>query len=321
VREAMKEASSCAGLRQVEFSISPARGRERRFLMRLDCDSDKGTLFGTCQDITERKMMEERALLSRRLAAIGSLASGVAHEINTPIQYLGNNLDYIGVALENLLDVARRESSRNGAPDAKLESRLTEYRRELPLALADMREGLERVAGIVRTLLTLSPSALQGRREVDLNALLRDLADISLGERKGNIETRLELAPEPPRVLGSPEELGQLFLNLLINAYQALEERPGGPAGGIVTVRTCVEEGWAVVDIEDNGPGIPDDIKEFIFDPFFSARRQILGSGQGLTLAQAVAGTHGGAITVSSSQGAGTVFTVRLPRGGGRAES
>lgn len=313
VREAMDEAASCAGLRQVEFSLAPEQGRERRFLMRLDCGGDAGTLFGTCQDITERKQREAKALLSRRLEAIGSLAGGVAHEINTPIQYLGDNLEYVGAALETLLDIAWGKS----APDTTREDRLPEYRRELPLALADMRDGLKRVAGIVRILLTLSPPVRQGRRQVDLNALLQGLADITLGERKASIETRLALDPELPQVTGAPEELGQLFLNLLINACQAIEERPEGPLGGVVTVRTIREKDMAAVVIEDNGPGIPDDLKASIFDPFFSARRMGRGTGQELTLAKAVAENHGGAITVSSRLGAGTIFTVRLPYDGG----
>jgi two-component system cell cycle sensor histidine kinase/response regulator CckA len=253
-----------------------------------DAGSRTGLSVALVEDVSERKRLETQLLLADRLASVGTLAAGVAHEINNPLAFVLANLD---VALEALRD--------RGAPD------------DLLRTLEDAREGGARVREIVRDLKTFSRDAGGGRAAVDVRRILRSSANLAMPEirRRGRLE--LDLA-EVPFVLGAEHRLGQVFLNLLINAAQALP--PSSPERNRVRAATRLrEDGRVVVEVADTGSGIPPEIVGRIFDPFFTTKPVGVGTGLGLAIAHTIVTDLGGEIGVRSEPGHGTTFEVSLP--------
>jgi PAS domain S-box-containing protein len=253
---------------------------------------DTGTCrfaLGVVEDVSERKQLEAQLVLADRMASIGTLAAGVAHEINNPLSFILSNLDF---ALREL-----REAG--GDP-------------ELERALQDAMDGGVRVREIVRDLRTFSRSDSDEREALDVRSVLQSAIGLAANE----VRHRAELAVDPgevPRVLGSEHRLGQVFLNLLVNAAQAIPE--AGPASRhVVRASTSTApDGWAVIEISDTGAGIPGDVLPRIFDPFFTTKPVGVGTGLGLSICHAIVVQHGGTITVESTPGQGTTFRVRLP--------
>jgi signal transduction histidine kinase len=227
-----------------------------------------------------------------RLATLGTLAAGVAHEINNPLTYLRSNLSYV-----------RGELDRLGA-DPTLQGALDE-------ALADAGEGVERVRGIVLHLMTLARFEAPEAQPVDLPATL----DLCVDMVRREIQPRARLHREYdriPRVMGDRTRLVQVFLNLLLNASQAVPE--GDPARHEVRIATRLEPDGArvVVEVSDTGCGIPEASLERIWDPFFTTKPVDQGIGLGLSICRSLVGELGGRIAVRSREGAGSTFTVWL---------
>jgi PAS domain S-box-containing protein len=263
-------------------------------------------------DISERKRMEEELTQSQRLEAIGQLAAGIAHEINTPIQFIGDNLRFLKDSFATLASVATSDrASRNVADEGELGYLLE----EVPKAVEQSIEGAGQVANIVRAMKEFSHPSTRQKQPVDLNRILKNTVVISRNEWKYVADVDTDLDPTLPPVPCLPGEIGQVFLNLIVNAAQAIakaveeHQRPRG----LITVRSRAENGYARFDIEDNGAGIPVDIRRRVFDPFFTTKAIGKGTGQGLTVAHSiVVKSHEGSITFESEEGRGTVFTVRL---------
>jgi signal transduction histidine kinase len=171
------------------------------------------------------------------------------------------------------------------------------------------------VADIVRAMRQFSHPGGGEKTWFDLNAAVRDAILVSRNEWKDVAELTMDLDPELPSVCGLPQELGQVFLNLVLNAAQAIEETRGERTGpvGTITVRTTRQDEFVTVSVADSGPGIPEEVRGRIFEPFFTTKEVGKGTGQGLSLAYAVVERHGGDISFHSSPGAGAEFAVRLP--------
>jgi PAS domain S-box-containing protein len=268
-------------------------------------------------DLTEQRRVEQELQQSNRLEAVGRLAAGVAHEINTPIQYIGDNTTFLKDAFTALRAFVERARAA-GTDPATLERTAAEldldYLLErVPGTLDRTLEGVERVATIVRA---MKEFAHQDQREVvpsDLNRALSATLEVARNEYKYVADPKVELGPLP-LVTCRPGDLNQVFLNLIVNAAHAMAEANQGTGRrGVLGVRTSVSGAEVLVEVSDTGTGIPAKIHERIFEPFFTTKEVGRGTGQGLALARSIVTQHGGQLTFTTAMGKGTTFQVRLP--------
>jgi signal transduction histidine kinase/DNA-binding response OmpR family regulator len=258
-------------------------------------------LTGTCQDVTERKKLEEQVLLAGRMAAVGTLSGGVAHEINNPLAYVLSNVDFAQQEVGGFIEHATIDEL------PKLIERLTDVHE----ALVEAREGAERVRDIVRSLKTFSMTEVgEPTAPVGLRAVLESSINLAWNE----IRHRARLVQnydEVPPVLGNETRLGQVFVNLLVNAAHAIPEGAVDSHEIRVSVRKHGDT-QVCVEIQDNGCGIsPGDMKR-IFDPFFTTKKVGSAVGLGLSICYSIVHAAGGEITVDSTPGQGSTFRVIL---------
>jgi PAS domain S-box-containing protein len=251
------------------------------------------TIVMSGRDVTERKRMRAKLMVSDRMASLGTLAAGIAHEINNPLSYVTGNLE---VAAEAMADPAV-------APSAA--------RAELAAVIADAREGAERVRKIVDGLRALSRAEDEKRVPVSPHAVLE--AAIRLTANEIRHRARLERALGPvPHVIADDGRLTQVFINLLVNAAHAVPE--GHTDAHQITVRTRTDDqGRAVIEIEDTGRGMAPDVQSRVFDPFFTTKDVGEGTGLGLSICHGIVTGLGGQIAIESTVGKGTVVRVVLP--------
>jgi signal transduction histidine kinase len=251
------------------------------------------------RDLREVADLRHRLVTSARLAAVGELAAGIAHEINNPMAFVRSNLSQ----LEGRWKEVRVELERAGRSDA-----LREALGDVDELITDSLEGVDRTVEIVRGVRNFAHPGHDGREPVDLHRLLDDALRLITPQLRGRAQVEREQG-DLPEIQGVPQQLRQVFVNLLLNASQAVAP------GGHIWVATGVEGSRAVVMIEDDGPGIPPEIIDRIFDPFFTTKPVGEGTGLGLGIAYQIVRSHGGAIRVDSAPGRGARFTVELPIG------
>ena len=286
-------------------------------------------------DVTERKRQEIELRHSQKLEAVGRLAAGIAHEINTPIQFVGDNTRFLQNSFQDELQLIHKyEQLRKAAAKGPVAAELLEevaamrenaeweyLEQEIPRAMEQMLEGLSRVSTIVRGMKEFSHVDRSNEKSPgDLNRALESTLIVARNELKyvADVETRFG---ELPPVVCHLGDLNQVFLNLLVNAAHAIESVVKGTTGkGKIVVGTRCEGDWVEITISDSGTGIPDEVREKIFDPFFTTKGVGKGTGQGLALARAiVVEKHGGTLTFETKLGEGTTFVVRLPLAGAGA--
>ena len=287
----------------------------------------RGLVLNT-RDVTERKRLELELRHAQKLESLGRLAGGVAHEINTPIQFIGDNLGFLADAFQGIsgLLATYRQAAHDGAPApvrsalqaAEDRTDLAFLLEEVPAALQQTAEGVSRVASIVRAMKAFGHLDQRVQAAADLNEALRNAALVAHSQLKGVADVGFDLDPLPA-VVCYLSDLNQVFLNLLVNAADAVADAqratPGGR--GRITLGSRLDGDHAVVSVADTGCGIPDDIREQVFDPFFTTKEVGRGTGQGLALAHTiVVERHGGTITFDSEPGRGTTFSIRLPVAG-----
>jgi PAS domain S-box-containing protein len=283
-------------------------------------------------DITDRKRTEMELRHGQKLEAVGRLAAGIAHEINTPIQFVGDNTRFLQQAFTDELRLVHKyqelqEAAAKGQVTPELVSETARIRQEadwdyleeeIPRAMEQMLEGLNRVATIVRGMKEFSHvDRTNEKAPGDLNRALESTLIVARNELKYVADLETEFANLPP-VVCNLGDLNQVFLNLLVNAAHAIEDAMKGTGRkGKISVRTKQEGDWVEIAIADSGTGIPEDAREKIFDPFFTTKEVGKGTGQGLALARAiVVEKHGGTLTFETEMGKGTTFFVRLPVSG-----
>ncbi|MBI2892566.1 MAG: PAS domain S-box protein [Deltaproteobacteria bacterium] len=270
----------------VTFEISPVRPIEFE---------GKRAYLVAARDVTERKLLQGQLLLADRLASVGTLAAGVAHEINNPLAYVIANLTYFG---DELAKLAGR------IPDGQAES--------IVEALEEAKSGAERVRRIVRDLGTFSRSDATMARPIDVRPVVESAVRMVANELRHQARLVLELGAVP-LVVADEARLGQVFVNLLVNAAQALAAaEPSREKAVRVTTRTDTG-GRAVVEVADTGPGIAPGVVGRIFDPFFTTKSVGKGTGLGLSICHGIVKALGGEISVESEVGLGTTFRVTLP--------
>ncbi len=277
-------------------------------------------------DVTEQKRLESALNHARRMESVGRLAAGVAHELNTPIQYIGDNLSYLAEAFHHVLGLVEAMHQAAAAlepSEADNHARLLQafdweyHRDEVPKALEESRRGVEQVAHIVRAMKVFSHQGGREKQDVDLHRMLQAAIDISRNEWKNVATIQTEFDPTLQIVPLHAAEFNMAVVNLIVNAAQAIAERPDLPSRpGIIIVRTkALDDAWVEIQVEDNGPGIPQEIQDRVFDAFFTTKEVGKGTGQGLTTAHhTIVDLHGGTLQFRSKPGEGTVFFIRIPR-------
>lgn len=288
-------------------------------------------------DITAREQAEQerqRIVIqlsqAQKLESIGQLAAGIAHEINTPIQYVGDNLRFLKDAfadMKTMTDVFTRvlkaAAQNEVTPELLHEARETaqstdfEYlTQEVPKAVQQALEGVDRVAKIVRAMKEFSHPGSDEKTMVDLNHAIETTVTVARNEWKYVSEVTLDLDPKLPPVPCLPGEFNQAVLNLIVNAAHAIAAVAGSgeAAKGMITVTTRKDGDWVEIRIQDTGTGIPEKIRDRVFDPFFTTKPVGKGTGQGLAIARSVVvDKHGGTIKFETEAGRGTTFIIRLP--------
>ena len=278
-----------------------------------DANGNVTGIVGTGFDITERKAAEERMASSDRLESIGRLAAGVAHEINTPVQYLNDSVSFIREGVGELL--AYIDKLHASLPQKPEDIDDVDYlREELPPALTRVAEGLARIAEIVRSMKHFSHADQREMSEVDLNASIASTLVIARSEYRDCADIETDYAPLPP-VTCHGGQINQVVLNLVVNSADAISDFVKQHGGrGRITLRTALEGDHVLITIADTGGGIPEAIQARIFDPFFTTKEVGRGTGQGLSIVRStIVKGHGGQLDFVSEMGKGTTFYVRLP--------
>lgn len=282
------------------------------------------------EDTTHQKILEQQLNQAQKLESIGQLAAGIAHEINTPMQYTGDNIRFLKDSFEDLKVVLEKinpfiEAAKDNqlAPEmlqdmvfaidnADLDFILS----ETPNALNESIEGVAHVSRIVRAMKEFSHPGQAEKSWADINKALESTITVAKNEWKYVSEVETDFQPDLPKVYCLVGEMNQVFLNMIINAAHAIAAIPktGATGKGKITILTTSHANEIEVRISDSGTGIPENIRSKIFDPFFTTKAVGKGTGQGLAIAHnVVVVKHGGTISFESEMGSGTTFIIRLP--------
>ncbi len=325
----------CVPMRLKSVRFTRANGKQGLLDLTISPITESTRLFsghiilGT--DITEHELLERQLAQAQKLESIGQLAAGIAHEINTPAQYVGDNtrfldeafgsLERIHVLYDQLLDQIR-----SGGPthdllekieDAGNELDLDYIRGDIPKAIGQSIEGIARISRIVRAMKEFSHPGSDEKTSIDLNKAIENTIMVARNEWKYVAEIETDHDPNLPLVPCLPGEINQVILNMIINAAHAIAEKQRckeSEQKGTIKIFTRMRDEFAEISINDTGAGIPEAIKSKIFDPFFTTKEVGKGTGQGLAISHSViVDKHGGTISFESAAGKGTTFLVRLP--------
>ncbi len=279
------------------------------------------------QDVTERKRTQTELLANRHLALLRTIAAGVAHEINTPVQFVMDSLEFLRVASNDLFDLlsslqALRAAATAGhlaelvtaAEHAEAAVDLPYLRENLPAAIARCHEGLTQISRIVRSLKDLAHPTSEAMAPVDLNRLLENAITMTRNEHEHVATVETDLG-DLPAVMCHAADISQVMLNILVNAAQAIGDAVAGTDSlGVIRVSSRYEPGVAILSISDTGTGIPEAARARIFDPFFTTKGLGKGIGQGLSISWSmIKERHGGELTFETQIGKGTTFEIRIP--------
>ncbi len=300
-----------------------------------------GILIGSVhiiRNINERKHAEEereklhaQLLHAQKLESVGQLAAGIAHEINTPTQYVGTNIDFLEEGFQDLADLITKYNELLEAVKANqvfpelieeiekaIEDADWEYlMEEIPQAISQSRDGIRRVTSIVRAMKDFSHPGGREKEPSDINQIIETTVTIARNEWKYVSDMELELADGLPMVPCLKDEMGQVILNLIVNAAQAIGSKLGeNPEGkkGVITIGTSWNGESVGIRVSDTGTGIPEHARSKVFQPFFTTKDVGKGTGQGLAIAHnVIVDKHGGSIEFETEDGKGTTFIIRLP--------
>jgi PAS domain S-box-containing protein len=280
------------------------------------------------RDISESRRLQGQLAQAQKLESVGRLAAGIAHEINTPIQYVGDNAEFLKTAFQQMMPfiLARTdiiEALRRG-PRPDLAEQIESLCRkmdagylcnEVPKALDELTGGVEQVARIVRAMKEFSHPDAADKVMLDINRAIESTILVSKNEWKYVADLTADFDRDLPLTPCLAGEFNQVILNLIVNAAQAIAEivKDSGRKGAI-HIATCRNSSWVEIRVSDTGGGIPEELHSKIFDPFFTTKEVGKGTGQGLYIAHTViAKKHGGVLSFESKPGVGTTFLVQLP--------
>lgn len=316
--------------KRIELKLVDANGEPTTVEVSLHPVSMNGLPVGglmLVDDVTARRHLEHQLNQAQKLEAVGQLAAGIAHEINTPMQYVGDNVQFLHSTLDKVLptfDLIHQIVSAE-VDQAALVSKIREsaarinWRRELeqlPSAINDVEQGIENVVRIVQAMKELSHPGTETPTALDIHRILESAVVVARSEWKRVATVEMAFAPNPPCLLGFANQLQQVILNLLVNATHAVEARYKGDCTlpGRIRIATQCSKDRFLISIEDNGCGIPEKIRDRVFEPFFTTKGVGKGTGQGLAIAhQMIAKNHQGRLWFESVLGTGTTFFIELP--------
>jgi two-component system, NtrC family, sensor kinase len=283
---------------------------------------DREKAFDDLRETMQRlEQTQSQLVRAEKLAGIGQLAAGVAHEINNPTMFILSNLctvrDYVKEfftyveSMEKLVTTAALGASetqgiRDGVQQIIGSNDYRYLKSDLPQAIEESLTGLNRIKSIVSNLLEFASSSERGRSLININAEIESTLLLLASEigKKGRVVRNFGNIPE---TFANPQQLKQMFVNMILNASQAIE------SDGVITLKTELKNSYISIEIADNGVGIPPDVIQNIFNPFFTTREVGKGVGLGLSIAYRIVESHNGSIDVQSEPGHGTTFTIRLP--------
>jgi len=295
--------------------------------------ADDKSIWGTVimgADITDRKKLEVHLQQSQKMEAIGQLAAGIAHEINTPTQFVGDNTRFFQDAFNDLIEIIKiyrdlLNISKSGSLSNELiqtaEERVEELdldylEEEIPVAIQHTLKGVRRIAKIVQAMKIFAHPGGEEKEPADINNEIEKTITISRNEWKYVAKLETDFDESLSLVPCFQAELNQVILNLIVNAAHAIAEanKDNPTQMGTIRIRTRREDNWAKVYVSDTGSGIPEEIRHKIFDLFFTTKEPGKGTGQGLAISHSViVEKHKGTIAVESSEGKGTTFIISLP--------
>ena len=302
----------------------------------VSCEQSESTgqhkvLRGMMLDVTDQRRLENDLAQAQKLESVGRLAAGVAHEINTPVQFVSDSVHFVREAMDDLASIVDKyrelrtatETGTNVAAAAKAaeeaedDADLDYILENAPVALDRARDGLGRVAAIVRSMKEFAHPDRKEMVQADLNQAISSTLIIAANEYKYVADVETGFGELPP-VNCYAGEINQVVLNLIVNAAHAIGDVvKGTSAKGRITVATRAHEDFVEIAISDTGKGIPVEARSRIFDPFFTTKEVGKGTGQGLAIARTVVvEKHGGSLTFDTELGKGTTFYIRLPVAG-----
>jgi PAS domain S-box-containing protein len=324
---------------ETEFGVETEDGRVLQVRCLVSVHEEPGqlrVLRGVARDISSQKKLDLQLRHAQKLESVGRLAAGVAHEINTPVQFVSDSVHYVRDVVGDLTGLVVRYQQAiasiaqggsagpalAGLRQAEQEADLDYALEHLPKALDRSLEGLDRVATIVRSMKEFAHPDQKDMLGIDLNQAIASTLVIARHEYKYVADLVTEFG-DLPTVVCHPSDINQVMLNIVVNAAHAIGDRVGDTgARGCITIRTWREDGDVVVSVGDTGTGIPAAVRDRIFDPFFTTKSVGKGTGQGLALARSViVERHGGSLTFESAAGEGATFFIRLPISGASARA
>jgi predicted ATPase/signal transduction histidine kinase/GAF domain-containing protein len=334
----LAQLSSAAVGDQLEFESQACTADRRTLQLRwvVSCGEALGerNLRGLILDVTERWRLESELAQAQKLESVGRLAAGVAHEINTPIQFVSDSVNFVRGAMTDLFQVLKgyqelpallreagalppaAQAAVDAAVEAEEENDVAYLVENAPVALDRALEGLERVAAIVRAMKQFAHPDRKEKSPVDLNQALQSTLTIARSEYKYVADLETDFG-DIPLVLCHAGEINQAVLNIVVNAAHAIADAvKDTDQRGKITVRTRRQGTQVEIAIGDTGRGIPEAIRQRVFDPFFTTKEVGRGTGQGLAIARnVITDKHGGTLTFDTASGLGTTFFIRLPVG------
>ena len=276
--------------------------------------------------LQEKELMQTRLLQAQKMESVGQLAAGIAHEINTPAQFVGTNIDFMAESFQDIDGFVKQilELQENvpkdisTAIDTALDGADWEYlSEELPQAIKQSRDGIERISAIVQAMKNFSHPGSKEKAAQALNPIIETTITVAGSEWKYVADIELDLDPDLPNVPLFADEMGQVILNILVNAAHAIAaqlDKTSGNEKGIISISSRQIGSNVELRIQDTGPGIPEAEQLRIFDPFYTTKEVGKGTGQGLTICHdVIVGKHQGTISVESVIDKGTSFIITLP--------
>jgi PAS domain S-box-containing protein len=306
---------------QIWLSLNAHAVRKDGVLVRYD---------GMIEDTTERKALHQQLLQAQKLESIGQLAAGIAHEINTPTQYIGDNVRFLKDAFTDLTSLIAEYGKvlaavkENAALAETLKESLNAIGRvdtdfllnEIPNAIDQGLEGVTRVATLVSAMKEFSHPGTKEKSPVNLNKAIESTITVARNEWKYVADMETDFDQTLPAIPCLPGEVNQVILNLIVNAAHAIGDvvAKGGTKKGKIRIQTRNCEDWVEIRIQDSGTGIPKHVQARVFDPFFTTKEVGKGTGQGLAIARSVVvDKHDGSIHFETEEGKGTTFIICLP--------
>ncbi len=310
-------------------------GEQKPFILTAapvyDSAGNLTAIIETLKDMSERKELERQLVHAQKMESVGQLAAGIAHEINTPMQYLGDNTRFLKDAFDDLTDLCGKFSNLkematkgtvskemideidNALEDADLEF----IKDEVPQAIDQSLDGIDRVSRIVRSMKEFSHPGVESKTLFNINRGIDTTVTISRNEWKYVAEIETKLDSNLPLVPCLPGDFNQAMLNIIVNASHAIgdkAEKTGDKEKGRINITTKRDGDFAEICISDTGGGIPDSIKDRVFDPFFTTKEVGKGTGQGLSFVYSIiVDKHDGSLSFESEEGIGTTFKILLP--------